>query len=231
MNKIIFASFILLFLTACNHKKPDKENAKMEYKTALTDSVKAAERKIDSISNGIADLNEFIDSRITGFAYIDNPREVEGYYILRNWSEKYPLNTTGIIARITKSEQLELVATLKGLTFDQIEVVSGETSIKSSVVPHDQALNYRIGGLNTVMFSGHNANEIGEYIANNELNPVKIIFLEKGKVKTSWQITSDFKKMISNTWMLASSMQDLHSLELLKSKLHQKIDILRKHIN
>lgn len=230
MKKLFWVVLSAIILMGCTGNKTEKINNKENYKAALADSVKAAERKIDSISNCLADLNEFVDSHINEFASVDNPREVEGYYILRNWVGKYPLSTNGLVARLTKSEQLELIATSRGVTFDLIEVVSGENSVKSAVVAHDQALNYRMEGLTTVMFSGEEAYSVANFIADNELNNIKLLYLENGKPRGSWQIPTDYKKMISSTFMLSASMRDLHKLELLRTKLHQKIDIMRKHM-
>lgn len=230
MKKIILLTLLIPLLASCGGKKDNKEDAQKSYKTALQDSVKAIQLKIDSCTLRIQEVSDVIDSQITEFTFVENPREVEGYYILKNWQSKYPLQSTGIIARMSKSEQFEIIAALSGGTFDQIEVSSGENSSRSSVVPNDQALNYRREGITTVMFSGEQCNEVGRFIADNNLNNIKLTFLEKGKFKSSWQIPSDYKKMMTLTWVFASSNMELRSLELKNSMFHQKIDILRKHI-
>ncbi len=231
MKKILFFALLpALLLGACTGKKSDKAQAQDAYKASLKDSIEVAEHQIDSCKLAIVDITEFVDATMNNFTVVDNPREVEWYYILKSWTGKYPLQSTGLVARITKSEQLELIAALKGGTFDQIQLQSGVDSMESDVVPHDQALNYRREGLTTVMFNGAKADEVGAFIADNELNNLKLIFLEKGKVKGSWVLNNDTKKMVSVTWALANGMKNLNTTEMKMKLLSNKIDILRKHL-
>lgn len=231
MKKLILISLLIPFVVAsCGGNKEKKEDKEQSYKVALQDSINACQAKIDSCSARIEELSATLDSNLSEFAYVENAREVEGYYILKNWQSRYPLQSTGIIARMNKGEQLELCAVLKGGTFDRIEVSNGESSVSSAVVPHDQALNYRRDGITTVMFSGNECDEVGNFIAANELNNLKLVFLEAGKVKSSWTIPADYKKMLSTTAVTAASAKELHSLELQSTMLHKKMDIIRKHL-
>lgn len=230
MKKIIISLLLLPLVASCGGNKSEKNDSGSTYKESLQDSIKTAQAEIDSCNLKIQEVTSIIDSQINNFAIVENPREVEGYYILKNWKSRYPLQSTGLIARVNKSEHLELSAALKGGTFEQIEVVSGENSVLSSIVPHDQALNYRRDGITTVTFFGDQCNDVCKFIADNELNNITLCFLEKGKKKGSWQIPEEYKKMISATWIFASANSDLHSLELKNRMLHQKIDIIRKHL-
>lgn len=229
MKKII--SFILpaMLLASCAGGNADKEKAKNEYKNSLADSIAAAEHQIDSCENEIKVLTDNVNTWLSDFTVVDNSREVESYYILNGWQNRYPLQNTGLVARISNGERLEIIAALKGSTFNSIRVESGDLSAESAVVPHDQALNYRREGLNTVMFSGAQADSVAQIIADNELNPVKIVYLENGKVKGNWQMPEDYKKMVSATWMLYSSRSRQIKLEGYMKMLCKKIEILRAH--
>ncbi len=229
MKKII--SFILpaMLLASCAGGNADKEKAKNEYKNSLADSIAAAEHQIDSCENEIKVLTDNVNTWLRDFTVVDNSREVEGYYIFNGWQNRYPLQNTGLVARISNGERLEIIAALKGSTFNSIRVESGDLSAESAVVPHDQALNYRREGLNTVMFSGAQADSVAQLIADNELNPVKIVYLENGKIKGNWQIPEDYKKMVSATWMLYSSRSRQIKLEGYMKMLCKKIEILRAH--
>lgn len=231
MKKLIFISLLLpLVVASCGGNKVNKDDKEKNYKVALEDSIKVTQATIDSCHTRIQELSSTLDTNLTEFAYVEKAREVEGYYILRNWQSRYPLQSTGLIARMNKGEQLELIAVLKGATFDQIEVSNGENTVKGTIVPHDQALNYRRDGITTVMFSGKECDEVGNFIADNELNNLKINFLEGGKVKGSWSVPTDYKKMLSTTAVTAASAKELHSLELQNSMLQKKMDIIRKHL-
>ncbi len=230
MKKIILLAIFLPLIASCGGKKGEKTNAGDTYRNSLQDSIKTAQSKIDSCTLKIREVTSTIDSQIGNFTNVENPREVEGYYILSNWQSRYPLQSTGIIARISKSEQFELIAVLKGGTFDQIEVKSEGKSAFSSVVPNDQALNYRRDGITTVMFSGDECNDVGKFIADNGLNDITLCYLESGRQKSSWHIPAEYVEMVSQTWSFASANRELHSLELQNSMLHQKIDIIRRHL-
>lgn len=225
-NLILILSVLLL--ASCGGKT-DKEKARNDYRQALTDSISAAERQIDSCENRIAVLNNEISERLADFTDVTNPREVEGYYIFKGWESKYPLSSTGVIARISHNEQLELIAALQGGVFNTLEAQAPDVSATTSTVPHDQALNYRREGLNTVMFSGAQADSVAALIADNELNPVKIVFLDNSKPVKSMEIDNGCKKMIAATWMLYSSRRELGSLERRVMLLREKINLLRAH--
>lgn len=229
MKKII--SFLLpaMLLASCAGGNADKEKAKNDYKNSLADSIAAAEHHIDSCENEIKVLTDNVNTWLRDFTVVDNSREVESYYIFNGWQNRYPLQNTGLVARISNGERLEIIAALKGSTFNRIRVESGELSAESAVVPHDQALNYRREGLNTVMFSGAQADSVAQLIADNELNPVRIVYLENGNVKGNWQMPEDYKTMVSATWMLYSSRSRQIKLEGYMKMLCKKIEILRAH--
>ncbi len=229
MNKILSFFLPALLLASCAGGNADKEKAKNDYKNSLADSISAAELRIDSCENEIKELTDNVNNLLRDFMVVDNSREVESYYIFNGWQNRYPLQNTGLVARISSGERLELIAALKGSTFNSIRVESGEEAAESAVVPHDQALNYRREGLNTVMFSGAETDAMAQLIADNELDPVKIIYLENGKVKGSWQMPEDYKKMVSATWMLYSSRSRQIKLEGYMKMLCKKIEILRVH--
>lgn len=231
MKKITIAILPALLLASCAGGNADKDKAKNDYRQALADSVTAAQRNVDSCENRLKVITDNVNQWMRDFTVVDNSREVEGYYIFNGWQNRYPLQSTGMVARISNGERLELIAALKGATFNAVMVESGEKSATTAVVPHDQALNYRREGLNTVMFAGAEADSVAQIIADNELNVVKVIFLENGKPKGSWQIPEDYKKMIPATWMLYSSRQQQMRLEAEMKKEFKKIEILRTHLD
>ena len=231
MKKITIAILPALLLASCAGGNADKDKAKNDYRQALADSVTAAQRNVDSCENRLKVMTDNVNQWMRDFTVVNNSREVEGYYIFNGWQNRYPLQSTGMVARISNGERLELIAALKGATFNAVMVESGEKSATTAVVPHDQALNYRREGLNTVMFAGAEADSVAQMIADNELNVVKVIFLENGKPKGSWQIPEDYKKMISATWMLYSSRQQQMRLEAEMKKEFKKIEILRTHLD
>ncbi|MDE6339176.1 MAG: hypothetical protein K2K97_05245, partial [Muribaculaceae bacterium] len=185
MKKSLYSLVLpLAILCSCSgNGAKDRERAQNEYRQALTDSIDVARRGIDSCENQLKITSDQVNTWMRDFTVVNNPREVESYYIFQGWQNRYPLQSTGLVARISNGETLELIAALKGSTFNSITVEAEQKSASSAVVPHDQALNYRRDGLNTIMFSGPEAGAVAELIGDNELNNVTVIFLENGKVK------------------------------------------------
>lgn len=231
MKKImILAAAALMLLPACVSRSDEKsEKAKADYGRALSDSIAIIEQQIDSCKNEIKIHQDNADVWIRDFTTVGNPREVGTYIIYTPFVKLYPLTSTGLVARINDSEQFELVAALSGGVFDQISVVSGEDAAMSAVVPHDQALNYRNSGLNTVSFTGDEADAIGKLIFDNELNPITVQYLQGGKVASSWKVPLDYVKMLSYTYALYNSTREANRLNMRVSMLHEKVNLLRAH--
>lgn len=230
MRKLLSLLLPALLLASCAGGNADKDKAKNEYTRALNDSVEAIQRDIDSCQNQLQVMSDNVNEWMRDFTAVNNSREVEGYYIFNGWQDRYPLQATGMIARISNNETLELIAALKGATFNSVSVVCGEDTASSAVVPYDQALNYRRDGINTVMFSGEEADNVARLIADNQLNNVKVVFTENGKTKSSWQMPDDYKKMISATWMLYSSRRQQMQLENRITLDNHKIAIIKTHL-
>ena len=208
-NKIlVLTAGVILALGAagCQRKNKAKERVKAErekWEASLPDSLKAVERQTDSIKAELQALNNSFDAMVHTFEYVDNPREVEGYYIAGAWKTVYPLKSTGLVARITKNEKLELIAALAGgAYFDRIRVETNGQTAETSVVPHDQALNYRMTGLNTVCFSDSAATSCARLIAENNGNDVKIIYLEGGRQTGAYSYPKQAQSVMMSTWNL-----------------------------
>ncbi|MDE7408729.1 MAG: hypothetical protein K2N09_01770, partial [Muribaculaceae bacterium] len=208
-NKILaLTAGVILALGAagCQRKNEAKERVQAErekWEASLPDSLKAVERQTDSIKAELQALNNSFDAMVHSFEYVDNPREVEGYYIAGAWKATYPLKSTGLVARITKSEKLELIAALAGgAHFDRLRIETNGLTAETSVVPHDQALNYRMTDLNTVCFSDSAATSCARLIAENSGNDVKIIYLEGGRQTGSYSYPKQAQSVMMSTWNL-----------------------------
>lgn len=224
------AAFLLLLLPACSGGKGDKESAREKYSASLNDSIAQAEKEISECETRLKEAGDSANVWMRDFTPVRNPREVEGYMIFSGWQNRYPLQSTGLVARINENEQLELIAALEGGQFTSIAVTTPYRTAFSDTVPHDQAMNYKRENLNTVMFSGARADSIARLISDNALNDVRVEFIENG-VRGNWGMPNDYKKMVSATWMLNSSRRDQIRLEGKIKMLHEKINLLRAHID
>lgn len=229
MKKLTIFSLALIALSGCAHKNESGEKAHKTYQTSLNDSVRNIIAEIDSCNDVAKSLADKVNKLLPEFRAVNNSREVEGYTVFQGWESRYPLQTTGLVARLSDSRQLELVGFLKGGEFDQIRINVPSASAETAVVPFDQALNYRRSGMTTVMFAGNEADAAAQLIADNELNPITVTFLDGGKVTGTWKMPNDFAKMITMTYILYSSNKEQRQLTHKSLLLNEKLKLLRRH--
>lgn len=219
---------VLMCALSCVRRVDNSEKTRADYEKTLTDSINSIKAEIDSCNGCIATLRDKVGERMNDFTTVANPREVGSYTIYTAYKSKYPLKSTGLCARIDENSRFELVAALSGKPFQQIAVKTPEQTVESAVVPNDQALNYRTAALTTVLFSGAEADSIGRLIADNELNPLSIEYLQSGPV-SSGKLDGDVAEMIAQTWLLYNDMAQLQMLERKVPMLYERIKLLRQH--
>lgn len=218
-----------IVLPACVKRVDNSEKSRADYVKILDDSIASVQQRIDSCEIEIDILRNEVADRMRDFTTVANPREVGSYIIMTPFASRYPLKSTGIVARIDDNNRFELVAALSGgKAFQQIAVNSQDASAQTGIVPHDQALNYRTGALTTVLFSGEGADAVGSVIADNELNPLTLVFIQSNPVQ-SWKIPAENARMIAATWLLYDASRKLGELERKVPMLHEKINLLRRH--
>lgn len=220
-------SLALLAATACAPKKPKAAEDREKWLTSLNDSIAAYQKQTEAVSASLAQTREEVGQLIGDFEYVNHSREVEGYHIYKGWQTRYPMTQTALVARITESEGFELIATLTGGVFNEIAVSSGGETLQSKVVPHDQALNYRAGNLNTVCFTGSRADSIGQLITAHDEDAITVTYLN-GKRTGSLTLPADQRKMIAATWRLYSTQKAAHNDEKELSRLSGKINVCRR---
>lgn len=236
---VLSISVLLMASGGCRRSNAAKERVQAErekWEASLPDSLKLVEHQTDSIRNEIEVLNHRFDAMIHTFNYVDNPREVEGYYIAGAWAQNYPLKSTGLVARLTKNEKLELIAALSGgAHFNRIRVIAGEDMAETSSVPHDQALNYRMQNINTVCFSDSASNSCARLIADNTGGEIKIIYLDDDKQTGTLSYPKESQQIMAQTWNLyetrSAITRDEHMLPMLAKKgaiISAKLEQIKK---
>lgn len=219
-----------VMLTACgsdNKRAEAAAAAREEWHAALRDSIARITTLREKDSLEIVSLRTRIDELLPEFTPVENPREVEPYYILSAFRGSYPLRSTGIAARVTASQRFELIAALNGQGFDAIRVVAPDgTSATSATVAHDQALNYTSGSLTTVAFTSGPSDNIGRLVEARADAPLTLDFLRGGKCVASHKLSDAQKRWISTTWRLAGCRQSLDSLENASIVNSRKLGIL-----
>lgn len=229
------AATILAALTAGCSGSQNQENTSSEHKNwilSLADSITDTKTEITSIQTRIDSLHNAVGEMLQGFRHISNPREVEGYTLANSLAGQLPLTATGLAARITEGEGFELLSALSGNTYCQLRAVTPGGSATTAVVPHDQALNYRHAGYNTVAFGGAAADSVGRVIALAPEGKVKIEFLQpSGRIASTFTLPAARQKAIAETWRLYDAQSTAERLELKVKMLNRKISLLRMRLD
>lgn len=154
---------------------------RVAWEESLLDSLASTRAELDSTRKYASALRGKVASLLDRFRSVENPREVEKYYLPEVKGFSYPLTSTGLAARLTASEQMEIVAAHVGSPFNAIRIEApGGISVETPTVAHDQALNYRSGGMTTVAFSGKEIDSLAYKLTGIE-SPVTVVYLENGK--------------------------------------------------
>ncbi len=232
INRLIIFSLAAILLggtVACrdNSRKKALEDERQNWETSLKDSLTLYERQLKEAQTEIPVLRQTLDSLLSQFTPVNNPREVEGYYIYSPARGRYPLTATSVTARLSKSEIPEIIAALKGGNFSAVRFLSDGQSIESQRVPHDQALNYRAAGLNTVAFTGEEVEKMLEFVYNHAEDKIKIEFLNPEAVRNV--IMSDGEKAtLTATYRLVKAPRELREAEKSIPVISRKIQRLRE---
>ncbi|MDE7160099.1 MAG: hypothetical protein K2O24_04560 [Muribaculaceae bacterium] len=217
--------------SAEQRRKDKRERDRQEWRAELTDSLEHIQRRIETNAETLRTLTQDINGMLPSFTHVDNPRHVEGYYILRDFTDMYPLSGTGLTARLTMAEQLEMVAALRGGVFTRIRVTSEGKSLESDEVPYDGALNYRAAGLCTVAFSGSRCDSLGHFITLNDNNPVTLEYLDGSRVTGHVTLSDKTKRMVARTWTLARTRARITALERALPLDNRKLESIRTRLD
>ncbi len=226
------AAAMLVGVSGCRkYSGEEAAQKRADWTASLHDSIAqvAAQRHTDSLR--IEQLRAEMAENISRFTMVNNPREVEPYYILSAFKSQYPLKSTGIAARMMKNEQAEIIAALSGGRFNAIRVTSPQGEVTSDVVPADQALNYTAGGLTTVAFSGNAADSICEFVAAHREQPLTLEYLQNGSAAKRITLSQNQKQWIASTWDLCGANKETRILEKRMLVSSRKIEILRLTLN
>lgn len=227
----IFAATMIL--TACaslytgcgNAKREQIAKQREDWALSLQDTLKNLQTSRTNDSIALEEAREKVSREIEQFTFVENPREVEGYYIYTPFRSSYPLKSTGLCARVLKNEGLELVAAGKS-RFSAIRATAGDATAETEVVPADQALNYTVAGLTTVAFTGAKADSLAMLIASAEGTPVKIEYLNPS-VTATYTLSPQQCEEIAATWSLYHNRCRTHLLEKSIANTARKIEATR----
>ena len=230
---IAFSALLLVATASCSpdSKKPtDAANKHAQWVNSLSDTLTAVRQEMSDNIMLIASLDSSINRLSSYFTKTSNPKLVENYIITNDFVNYDTESNTGLIARITESNEFELIATLRGSSFNQIMVSDAQSAVKSSVVNYDKALNYKIGSTNIVAFKDAKSDSIGRLISDNEDANLKLKFINNS-TSQSVSLSAKQKAMISRTWQYYNAIREKERLERQSLLLTEKAKILETRIN
>lgn len=220
---------VLTVMGACSGKKENK-TVQRDYFAELRDSVSLIKSEIDSCKNAMESIDHRRVEWSRDFTTIANDREVAPYSIFNSFADNYPPTTTCVIARLAENGQFELIGALTGSRFDRLSVTAAGETVSTATIAPDQARNYMADGLNTVMFDGPEADNVGHLIADNELDEITVTFLNGGRAVKMWKMPTDYAKMVMATYEYYAQIKELDRLQRRIPMLERKLQILNRHL-
>lgn len=208
-------------------KRPQAADEHDAWQESLNDSIAKYQNIVDSINILLPQIHSEIETSLSDFQYVNNPKMVEGYYIVSSWASKYPLTSTGLLARITESETIEISACLSKGRFTHISLSSGGDQYTSPPVSHDQAFNYATSSFDRVCFSGGVADSIADFITSHENQKINVTFIENSATG-NFSLPEGEKQMVASTWNLYTKQRMVKELQKNISLYSAKIDACRK---
>lgn len=223
---LLLAAMSLAGGCADKSAKERVERDRTEWKESLKDSLSATRAELDSTRARVGRLRARTDELLSHFRCVENPREVEKYYLPEVRGYEYPLKSNGLAARLLASEQLEIVAAYIGAPFDAVRIC-GNAQIPAELpkVPHDQGLNYRSANMTTVAFSGNEVDSVAARLKDLKA-PVRIDFLSDGKQVGRCTLTAPQYQALRLAAGLADSRRETLLAERRLMVLNRKIQIL-----
>lgn len=207
------------------------EESRAAWEQTLRDSLRLYEMRLTATEKELPVMRENFGRQLSEFSLVENAREVEPYYIHTPAKTSYPLKSTGITARLNRSEAPEVIACLKGGNFTSIVIsTSAGTSVSSEAVPYDQALNYRAGGLNTVAFIGAQADTLLSFVEAHQNEPLTVTFMNPQK--TGHVIVSEAQlRTLRATASLNAARKRLRQAEAEVPALSRKIQRIKERLS
>lgn len=225
--KIVFicAAFGFLF---CSCGSKGNEKGMPAYKKSLNDSIAKYKQEMDSCNAQITTLRDKVGAWLPDFTTVMAPSGKGGYIIYTPAKDSYPLKSTGLVARVNTNGNFELIAGLESKKFDSITVTATGQSASSSTVPQGGSSSSE--GIVSAVFIGDKAKAIGQLIADNELNPISVIFLNGSEEVAKIELNNESAKAISLTYLFFKDNNDMTLLEKKMAILNEKINLIRAHL-
>lgn len=166
------------------------------------------------------------DSLTSLFRTVNDPRLVEPYTIAKAAPGNL-YSRTGIEARVTPEGAFSIISSLNGpkIRHTSITLSHGNESATSESVPVGSEANYSINGSETVTFSVHKCDTIGEFAANHDNMPLKLTF--NGNKSHSIKLSPKEVHTIADTYRLATTRQEVIMLTKKKEILRAKLQLAR----
>ncbi len=224
--------FVMVIGAGCSRPRHRERIAeeRARWEASLPDSLERAERQLDSLKTALEAMRGRVATLLDLCRCVENPAEVEKYYIPDLDGLRYPLTTTGLVGRMTASENLELVAVCQGASFDCLEVEVEGQRARTATVPADGALNYTAAGLTTVAFSGKEADSVAALIARYPDVAPRIRYIEKGKRVKEISLGNPERQSVVIVSHLCMARHDVLLGEKKVGILSRKIGVLRHRI-
>lgn len=167
------------------------------------------------------------DSLQEYFTFVNKPQLVEGYYVIKEYSNSTLFSRSGIEARVSPDGQFYMISSLAGnpVKHTSITVTVNGQSATSAEIPYDGDRNYRSGGTEMITFVSQECDSIGHLLADNPGKPVKVTF--SGNRSTTINLPANDARSIALAYDYARSIFMSRKMSSKKELLDRQLMLAR----
>ncbi len=170
------------------------------------------------------------DSVMQYFSFINNPELVEGYYVIKEYTNTTLFNRTGVEARVSPDGEFYMISSLtsKSAKHTSISVKNAAGEASTATVGYDGDRNYRSGGTEMITFIGAECDTIGQFLLQNPGTKSSLTF--KGSSSCSVPLSANDSRSITLAYQLSKAMTTKRTLAAKRDLLDRQLQIARDQI-
>lgn len=160
------------------------------------------------------------DSLTDQFTFVDNPQLVEGYYVIKEYTNSTLFSRNGVEARITPEGEFYMVSSLvsQPVKHTSVALSNSNGEVSTAVVNYDGERNYRYGNTEMITFTGAECDTLGAFLTANPGLKTNLVF--KGTKNATYPLSANDRKSIELSYIMAKAL----SQEKFLTQKHEYLD-------
>lgn len=181
--------------------------------------------KADSV---LAAAEMTIDTLSGKFEHVENKALVENYYVARDGKVRGLMNATGVEPRLDEEFTFYIIASLQGkkIGLNSISLTIGPSTASSNVIPEGDERSIVTPGGQKAVFSGPDAEELGQLAAANP-GAASVLTFRGSKGEHTINLSPAQTTALGDSYKYAAAKKEQRFGSLNREKLERQLQIAR----